>query len=227
MHAEKVSCDDLKDLSNSIPSGSIPVYVSINGKLSGIICVADNERSESKNAISKIRQLGIEVAILTGDQLNSAEFIASKIGINKIHAGILPEEKAAIIKDYQKKGFRVGMVGDGINDAPALAQADIGFAMGAGTDVAMENSDIILIQNDLNKVTDALKLSRATLINIRQNLFWAFGYNLIGIPIAAGLLVSFGGPALDPIIAAGAMAFSSVSVVMNSLRLRSFSFSKN
>ena len=163
--------------------------------------------------------------MLTGDQLSSAEVIASKIGINKIHAGILPEEKSTIIKDYQKKGFKVGMVGDGINDAPALAQADIAFAMGSGTDVAMENSDIILIQNDLRKVTDALRLSRATLKNIRQNLFWAFGYNLIGIPIAAGLLVSFGGPALDPIIAAVAMAFSSVSVVMNSLRLRSFCFS--
>ena len=162
--------------------------------------------------------------MLTGDRQSSAKAMAAKTGISKIHAGVLPEDKSKIVMKYQSKGFRVWMIGDGINNAPALAQADVGIAMGSGTDVAMETADMVLMKNDLRHVADALRLSRATLQNIRQNLFWAFGYNVVGIPIAAGLLVPFGGPALHSMIAAGAMAFSSVSVVSNALRLRGFSF---
>jgi Cu+-exporting ATPase len=192
-----------------------------------VICLADEARPESAEAVRKFQQLGLEVVMLTGDQKTSAEAVAEKTGITKIHAGVLPEEKSKIVEQYQARGEHVGMIGDGINDAPALAQADVGIAMGSGTDVALETADMVLMKNDLRHVADALRLSRATLRNIRQNLFWAFGYNVVGIPIAAGLLVPFGGPALHPMIAAGAMAFSSVSVVMNSLRLRGFSFFKN
>ena len=227
MRAENVFNEVPENLAKQIISGSTPIFVAVDGKLIGVICLADEARPESKTAVRKFQELGLEVVMLTGDQQSSAEAVASKTGITKIHSGVLPEEKAEIVKQYQAQGARVGMIGDGINDAPALAQADVGIAMGSGTDVAMETSDIVLMKNDLRHVADALRLSRATLRNIRQNLFWAFGYNVIGIPIAAGLLVPFGGPALHPMLAAGAMAFSSVSVVMNSLRLRGFSFFKS
>ena len=227
MLAENVFSEVPENLAKQIVSGSTPIYVAVDGKLIGAICLADEARPESAEAIRKFQELGMEVVMLTGDQQSSAQEVASKAGITKIHAGVLPEEKAEMVKQYQAQGARVGMIGDGINDAPALAQADVGIAMGSGTDVAMETSDVVLMKNDLRHVADALRLSRATIRNIRQNLFWAFGYNVIGIPIAAGFLVSFGGPALNPMFAAGAMAFSSVSVVMNSLRLRGFSFFKN
>jgi len=227
MRAENVFSDVPENLAKQIPSGSTPIFVAVDGKLIGVICLADEARPESKAAVSIFQELGLEVVMLTGDQQSSAEAVAAKTGITKFHAGVLPEEKAEIVKQYQEQGARVGMIGDGINDAPALAQADVGIAMGSGTDVAMETSDVVLMKNDLRHVSDALRLSRATLRNIRQNLFWAFGYNVIGIPIAAGLLVPLGGPALHPMFAAGAMAFSSVSVVMNSLRLRGFSFYKS
>jgi Cu+-exporting ATPase len=227
MRAENVFNEVPENLAKQIISGSTPIFVAVDGKLIGVICLADEARPESKTAVRKFQELGLEVVMLTGDHQSSAEAVASKTGITKIHSGVLPEEKAEIVKQYQAQGARVGMIGDGINDAPALAQADVGIAMGSGTDVAMETSDIVLMKNDLRHVADALRLSRATLRNIRQNLFWAFGYNVIGIPIAAGLLVPFGGPALHPMLAAGAMAFSSVSVVMNSLRLRGFSFFKS
>ncbi|MDC0077891.1 heavy metal translocating P-type ATPase [Deltaproteobacteria bacterium] len=227
MRAENVFSEVPENLAKQIVSGSTPIYVAVDGKLIGAICLADEARPESAEAIRKFQELGLEVVMLTGDQQSSAEAVAAKTGIAKFHAGVLPEEKAEMVKQYQAQGARVGMIGDGINDAPALAQADVGIAMGSGTDVAMETSDVVLMKNDLRHVADALRLSRATLRNIRQNLFWAFGYNVIGIPIAAGFLVSFGGPALNPMFAAGAMAFSSVSVVMNSLRLRGFSFFKN
>ena len=164
--------------------------------------------------------------MLTGDEKTSADAVAQITGITNINSAVIPEEKSKIIKDYQQKGCRVGMIGDGINDAPALAQADVGISMGSGTDVALETSDVVLMNNDLRNVVVALLLSRATLRNIRQNLFWAFGYNVIGIPVAAGLLVPLGGPALHPMLAATAMALSSVSVVLNSLRLRNFSVSQ-
>jgi len=227
MHAENVFSEVPENLEKQIFSGSTPIYVAVDGRLIGVICLADEARPESKAAVRKFQELGLEVVMLTGDQQSSAEAVAVKTGIAKFHAGVLPEEKAEIVKQYQAQGARVGMIGDGINDAPALAQADVGIAMGSGSDVAMETSDVVLMKNDLRHVSDALMLSRATLRNIRQNLFWAFGYNVIGIPIAAGLLVPLGGLALHPMLAAGAMAFSSVSVVMNSLRLRGFSFFKS
>ena len=227
MREENVFTEVPENLAEQIVSGSTPIFVAVDGKLIGVICLADEARPESKAAVRKFNELGLEVVMLTGDQQSSAEAVASKTGVTKIHAGVLPEEKAKIVKQYQARGGHVGMIGDGINDAPALAQADVGIAMGSGTDVAMETSDVVLMKNDLRHVADALRLSRATLRNIRQNLFWAFGYNVVGIPIAAGLLVPFGGPALHPMLAAGAMAFSSVSVVINSLRLRGFSFFKN
>ena len=227
MRAQNVFSEVPENLAKQIVSGGTPIYVAVDGKLIGAICLADEARPESAEAIRKFQELGMEVVMLTGDQQSSAQEVASKTGITKIHAGVLPEAKAEMVKQYQAQGARVGMIGDGINDAPALAQADVGIAMGSGTDVAMETSDVVLMKNDLRHVADALRLSRATIRNIRQNLFWAFGYNVIGIPIAAGLLVAFGGPALNPMLAAGAMAFSSVSVVMNSLRLRGFSFFKN
>jgi len=164
--------------------------------------------------------------MLTGDHHISANTVGEKTGITKIHAGVLPEEKSKIVKHYQTYGGPVGMIGDGINDAPALAQADVGIVMGSGVEVALETADIVLMKNDLRHVADALKLSRATIKNIRQNLFWAFSYNIICIPIAAGLFVPFGGPSLNPMLAALAMALSSISVVTNALRLRRFSFHK-
>ncbi len=217
MRRENIFTEVPETLEKLIPSGSTPVFVAVDGKLTGSILLAD---------VQNFQELGLEVVMLTGDQKTSAEAVAEKTGITKIHAGVLPEEKSKIVKQYQARGEHVGMIGDGINDAPALAQADVGIAMGSGTDVALETADMVLMKNDLRHVADALRLSRATLRNIRQNLFWAFGYNVVGIPIAAGLLVPFGGPALHPMLAAAAMALSSVSVITNSLRLRGFSFYK-
>jgi Cu+-exporting ATPase len=227
MRRENIFTEVPETLEKLIPSGSTPVFVAVDGKLTGSILLADEARPESAEAVQNFQELGLEVVMLTGDQKTSAEAVAEKTGITKIHAGVLPEEKSKIVKQYQARGGHVGMIGDGINDAPALAQSDVGIAMGSGTDVVLETADMVLMKNDLRHVADALRLSRATLRNIRQNLFWAFGYNVVGIPIAAGLLVPFGGPALHPMLAAGAMALSSVSVVMNSLRLRGFSFFKN
>ena len=226
MRRENIFTEVPETLEKLIPSGSTPVFVAVDGKLTGSILLADEARPESAEAVQNFQELGLEVVMLTGDQKTSAEAVAEKTGITKIHAGVLPEEKSKIVKQYQARGEHVGMIGDGINDAPALAQADVGIAMGSGTDVALETADMVLMKNDLRHVADALRLSRATLRNIRQNLFWAFGYNVVGIPIAAGLLVPFGGPALHPMLAAAAMALSSVSVITNSLRLRGFSFYK-
>jgi len=226
MRRENIFTEVPETLEKLIPSGSTPVFVAVDGKLTGSILLADEARPESAEAVQNFQELGLEVVMLTGDQKTSAEAVAEKTGITKIHAGVLPEEKSKIVKQYQARGGHVGMIGDGINDAPALAQSDVGIAMGSGTDVALETADMVLMKNDLRHVADALRLSRATLRNIRQNLFWAFGYNVVGIPIAAGLLVPFGGPALHPMLAAAAMALSSVSVITNSLRLRGFSFYK-
>ena len=226
MQSENIIFDIPPETAKQIPFGSTSVFVGIEGKLAGVICLEDMARPESIPAVGKIREMGLEVVMLTGDQQTSADAVAQKTGITNLHYGVRPEEKSKIIKEYQQKGCRVGMIGDGINDAPALAQAEVGISMGSGTDVALETSDVVLMKNDLRHVVVALLLSRATLRNIRQNLFWAFGYNVIGIPVAAGLLVPLGGPALHPMLAATAMALSSVSVVLNSLRLRKFSVSQ-
>jgi len=213
----------LQDESDKLASeGKTPMYITIDNKLAGIIAVADVMKSSSKRAIEVLHSMGIEVAMITGDNRRTAEAIAKQAGIDRVLAEVLPQDKANEVKKLQAEGKKVAMVGDGINDAPALAQADIGIAIGSGTDVAMESADIVLMRSDLMDVPTAIQLSKKTIRNIKQNLFWAFAYNTAGIPVAAGLLYLFGGPRLNPIIAAGAMAFSSVSVLMNALRLKRF-----
>jgi Cu+-exporting ATPase len=206
--------------------GKTPMYVALDGgggmKLAGIVAVADVLKKSSKTAVEDLHQMGIEVAMITGDNKKTAAAIAREAGIDRVLAEVLPQDKAAEVKKLQAEGRRVAMVGDGINDAPALAQADIGIAIGSGTDVAMESADIVLMHSDLMDVPTAINLSKRTIRNIRQNLFWAFGYNVLGIPIAAGILYLFGGPLLNPIFAAAAMSMSSVSVLTNALRLKRF-----
>jgi Cu+-exporting ATPase len=202
--------------------GKTPMYIGIDGKIAGIIAVADTVKESSKTAIAALHKMGIEVAMITGDNKKTATAIAAQVGIDRVFAEVLPQDKADEVKRIQMEGKKVAMVGDGINDAPALAQADVGIAIGSGTDVAIEAADIVLMRNDLMDVSTAIKLSKATIRNIKQNLFWAFGYNILGIPVAMGILYIFGGPLLSPMIAGGAMSFSSVSVVTNALRLKNF-----
>ncbi|MBM4351224.1 MAG: copper-translocating P-type ATPase, partial [Deltaproteobacteria bacterium] len=197
--------------------GKTPMFLAVDGKAAGIIGVADTLKENSKEAVETLHRMGLEVVMLTGDNERTARAIADQIGIDRVLAEVLPEKKAEEVKRLQGEGKRVGMVGDGINDAPALAQADVGIAIGTGTDVAMESSDITLIGGDLRGVVTAIALSKATIRNIKQNLFWAFAYNTILIPVAAGALFPFFGVLLNPIFAAGAMAFSSVTVVSNAL----------
>ena len=200
--------------------GKTPIFIAIDQQFAGFIAVGDTLKETSKSAIKALKDMGIKVVMITGDHKTTAEAIAKEVGIDEIKAEVLPEDKSEAIKSLQKDSI-TAMVGDGINDAPALVQADVGIAIGSGTDVAIEAADVVLIKNDLNDVVTAIKLSRLTIRNIKQNLFWAFFYNIIGIPVAAGLLYLFGGPLLNPMIAAAAMSFSSVSVVSNALRLRS------
>ncbi|NIN68829.1 MAG: heavy metal translocating P-type ATPase [Anaerolineae bacterium] len=223
MHDEGIALDGLRNEAVRLSDdGKTPVYVTVDGEAAGVIAVADTLKENSKDAVAELHRLGLEVYMLTGDNYRTAEAIGRELGIDQVLAEVLPEEKAAKVKELQKQGKVVAMVGDGINDAPALAQADVGIAIGTGTDVAMEASDITLMSGDLRGVVTAIALSKATMRTIKWNLFWAFAYNTAGIPVAAGVLYPFFGILLNPAIAAGAMAFSSVLVVTNSLRLRGF-----
>jgi P-type Cu+ transporter len=202
--------------------GKTPMYIAKDGKPAGVIAVADVMKPSSQDAVKALKSLGLEVVMMTGDNPMTAQAIASAAGIDLVLAEVLPEDKSKEVKRLQGEGRVVAMVGDGINDAPALAQADLGIAIGSGTDVAMETADIVLMHSELTAVPTAIRLSAATIRNIKQNLFWAFAYNVAGIPIAAGVLYIFGGPMLNPMIAAAAMSFSSISVLLNALRLKRF-----
>jgi Cu+-exporting ATPase len=221
--------------------GKTPMYAALDGTLSGIVAVADVLKKSSKEAVESLHRMGIETVMITGDNKKTAAAIARQVGIDRVLSEVLPQDKSAEVKKLQESGAPVraekrrpfsqaassrrrfvAMVGDGINDAPALAQADIGIAIGSGTDVAMESADIVLMHSDLMDVPTAINLSKRTIRTIKQNLFWAFGYNTLGIPIAAGVLYLFGGPLLNPIFAAAAMSMSSVSVLTNALRLKRF-----
>jgi Cu+-exporting ATPase len=221
--------------------GKTPAFVAVDGEPMGIVAVADRVRDESREAIGRLHEMGLEVAMITGDDRRTASAVAREVGIERVLAEVLPHDKAAEVKRLQSEGKCVGMVGDGINDAPALAQADVGIAIGAGADVALEAADLTLISGDVRGVARAIKLSKATVRNIKQNLFWAFAYNVALIPVAAGILYPFFAdgtvpdalrPFLDeygflnPVLAAAAMALSSVTVVSNALRLRRLKISE-
>ena len=206
--------------------GKTAMFVAVDGQLAGILAVADEMKSSSLSAVQELQSMGLEVIMLTGDREETATAIAQKAGIQKVIAGVLPDGKVAAIKNLQEAGKKLAMVGDGINDAPALVQADVGIAIGSGADVAIESADVVLMHSDLQDVVKAIKLSQATIRNIKENLFWAFAYNTLGIPIAMGLLHLFGGPLLNPMLAGLAMSLSSVSVVANALRLGRFKMKK-
>ncbi len=210
----------LSDFNAISRQGKTPMYLAVDGQLAALIGAADTLKDSSKMAIEQLHQMGIKTVMITGDHQLTAEAIARTVGIDEVMAEVLPADKANAVKQFQAQGQCVAMVGDGINDAPALVQADVGIAIGSGTDVALESADIVLMKNDLMDVVKAISLSRKTIRNIKQNLFWAFFYNIIGIPVAAGLLYAFGGPLLNPVFAAAAMSLSSVSVVSNALRLK-------
>lgn len=214
--------NEVADAQKLAMDGKTPMYLALENQLVGIVAVADTVKASSQAAIARLHKMGLEVAMITGDNHQTAQAIAKQVGIDRVFSEVLPEDKAKEVKKIQSEGKKVAMVGDGINDAPALAQADVGIAIGTGTDVAIESADIVLMRGDLNDVPTAIELSRATIKNIRENLFWAFAYNVLGIPVAMGILYAFGGPLLNPMLAGAAMSFSSISVVLNALRLKRF-----
>ncbi len=223
MRDRNIALDEFEERAATLAAeGKTPMYAAVDGKFAGLVAVADEIKPESKEAVEAMQSLGLEVVMMTGDNKRTAEAVARQVGITRVLADVLPEGKASEIKRLQQEKKIVGMVGDGINDAPALAQADVGIAIGTGTDVAIEASDITLIRGDLRGVVTAIALSKRTIRTVKQNLFWAFVYNIVGIPVAAGLLYPLTGWLLSPVIASAAMSLSSVSVVTNSLRLRSF-----
>ena len=224
MDEQKIKIGQLAKVADELSlAGKTAMYIGIDGILAGIIAVADTIKETSIQAVSLLHQQGIKVYMLTGDNEKTAKAIAKQVGIDYVFSEVLPEEKSIHIKDLQLEGHKVAMVGDGINDAIALAQSDVGMAIGSGTDVAMESADIVLMKSDLRDVSTAILLSKKTIKNIKENLFWAFFYNLLGIPVAMGILfLLFDGPLLDPMLAGAAMSFSSVSVVLNALRLKRF-----
>lgn len=223
MLANSIDLPEMEQLATELAGdGKTPMFAAVDGRPAGIIAVADVVKDSSKAAVSRLQKMGVKVAMITGDNKRTADAIARQVGIDMVLAEVMPQDKSEQVKALQQQGMIVAMVGDGINDAPALAQADVGIAIGSGTDVAMESADIVLMRSDLMDVPRAIELSKKTIQNIKQNLFWAFAYNSAGIPIAAGLLYLFGGPLLNPMIGAAAMSLSSVSVVTNALRLRKF-----
>jgi Cu+-exporting ATPase len=213
------SVEDSISLAND---GKTPMFVSDKSEVIGLIAVADKVKESSKIAIERLHRMGLQVAMITGDNKRTADAIARQVGVDTVLSEVLPEDKSLEVKKLQENGLIVAMVGDGINDAPALAQSDVGIAIGSGTDVAMESADIVLMRSDLVDVVTAIQLSNKTIKNIKQNLFWAFAYNTAGIPLAAGVFFAFGGPKLNPMFAAAAMSFSSISVLLNALRLKRF-----
>ena len=202
--------------------GGIPLFAAVDGKCAGTIIIADPVKTTSKEAVAALKRMGIKTVMLTGAHSGTAESVRSQLEIDQVFADLLPEDKTRIIRDLQAKGERVAMTGDGINDAPALAAADVGIAVGGGQDIAIESADIVLMKNDLRDAAEAIRLSRATMRNIRQNLFWALIYNTLGIPLAAGIFYPFFGWQLNPMFGAAAMSLSSVCVVTNALRLNFF-----
>lgn len=223
MQEQGLDLDQADDQAAALAAGGkTPIYVANEHELLGLIAVADPLKETSPEAVRRLKAMGLQVIMLTGDNAKTAQALAAEAGIDQVISDVLPADKAQVVADLQAKGLKVAMVGDGINDAPALAQADVGLAIGRGTDVAIESADMVLMGSDLTSVATAIKLSQATIRNIKENLFWAFAYNVLGIPVAMGVLHLFGGPLLNPMLAGAAMSFSSVSVIVNALRLRRF-----
>ena len=223
MQEQGLDLDQADDQAAALAAGGkTPIYVANEYELLGLIAVADPLKETSPEAVRRLKAMGLQVIMLTGDNAKTAQALAAEAGIDQVISDVLPADKAQVVADLQAKGLKVAMVGDGIHDAPALAQADVGLAIGRGTDVAIESADMVLMGSDLTSVATAIKLSQATIRNIKENLFWAFAYNVLGIPVAMGVLHLFGGPLLNPMLAGAAMSFSSVSVIVNALRLRRF-----